>query len=408
MTTPLEDELVRTLEAAAQHAPSPEPHLVYLVENRRRRRQRRTQVTIAAAAVVALIGGLAVAVDALRTSQTSQIVAPVSGPSAIGPALPSRTKPAAKPAPVDKVWPDAVHEIPDRLPNGTKFQPQTMVDQHTVLVSVESSFEKTSELWLYDIEAGTARKVTSVPTPGGTSIFASNFTVGEGHVVWWLARKSVGLRAIEVWTAPRAGGAATRVTNLWTSDAVDRLAVGPQHVVWSMSGGGVYQAPLDGGEATLIAETEEFGIVSWPWIGSPLPSDPGPHEPEPAEVGYRTLRNLETGEERVADAREGWWTCAVTWCVGQRGNSWVAEHRDGTHRWDLPLRPDAMAMRNRIARDRFVLLSGGSGLPVIHDVATGKTGRLANLGHGYRMLTDERLYYAKTGKGYQLLDMGAI
>ncbi|MGH3490476.1 MAG: hypothetical protein ACRDP8_21510 [Actinopolymorphaceae bacterium] len=405
MTRQVEHELVRTLESAAGRAPTPEPDLLAQVERRRLHLQQRAQVVLAGAAVLAVVAGSAVALDATRSSGGSTTVT-AAGPSVDAP---TERRPADLTVePIEKLWPDAVHNVPDRLADGRKFRPQTMVDERTVLVSVDARFEDVGELWLYDLQDRTARKVTTVRTPKDAKVFASNFTIGEGYVVWWIAHPDMWRTSIELWAAPLAGGEAHLVGGVHGEGGVAGLIdITAGKVRWSLSGGGVYEAPLSGGAPTLIEGTEEFGLVDWPWAGTPARSLESWSGSPPDEITYRTLRNLRTGEERTAPERRGSWTCRVEWCVGTTEDGGAVQRRDGTGGREVGSVMTSVSYGNQPARDRFVLVEGARS--IIYDIESNRAGRVAAMdGGGFRMMADERLYYVETKEGYQLIDMAAI
>ncbi len=400
MTAPLERDLVQTLEAAASSAPVPPVDLLQQVDRRRRHRQQRSKVVLVATAATCVLAGTAWGFGVLPSTDQHTVIEP----SRRAPGTPLSA------APVEKLWPQAVHRIGNRLPDGRKFLPRTFVDERTLLVSVQASFEKAGELRLYDLDAGTTRKVTDIRTPDDATIFPSDFTLGDGHVAWWISREGEnGKSSVELWAVPLAGATAHRVTSLATSDSVEALAVAAGQVHWSLEHGGVYQAPLSGGDAALIDGTKDYAIVSWPWIGSPVPSFDGSDSELTSKVSYQTLRNVQTGEETIAEDRDGLWACRIHWCIGTVDESSVAERRDRTSRQSVPgyIDPATQFGGALPARDRFVLLMEKAA--VIHDLETGRSGRMApSPGGGFRMMGDDRMYYTETKNGFQLLDLAAI
>ncbi len=409
MTRQVENQLVRTLEAAAGRAPVPEPGLLNHLERKGRRKQQRAQVALAGGAALAVIAGSAVAFN----------VREQPGNTSIAPAAPQATvtkepKPASNGVaaqPIETLWPGAVHTISNRLPDGRKFRPQTMVDDHTLLVSVDAGFENAGELLLYDLTNKTTHKITIVHEPKDTKIFASDFTVGQGHVVWWTSRDDNGRTSIELWAAPLAGGDAYRVGRVHAEGGVQPMsvAINDGKVYWSLKKGGVYRAPLSGGDAELVKGTEKSALVQWPWVGSPLQKTvlPSGREDVPDEIAYSTLRNLQTGEVRTASKRSGLWTCRVQWCVGFSKDGGAVQRRDGTGQRELHAMTTSMGYGIQPARDRFVLLPGARS--VIYDLETGKAGRAAASDDGgFRMMYDNQLYYVQTKTGYQLIDLAAI
>ena len=82
--------------------------------------------------------------------------------------------------------------------------------------------------------------------------------------------------------------------------------------------------PLSGVAPEKIPGTGGFGIVFWPWIGSPASDGE-----KVGDIGYRSLWNARTGERRdaVLTPFKGAWSCGVTWCVGGPAPN-VTYHRD--------------------------------------------------------------------------------
>ncbi|MGW4966309.1 hypothetical protein ACWEPL_54595 [Nonomuraea sp. NPDC004186] len=181
----------------------------------------------------------------------------------------------------------------------------------------------------------------------------------------------------EVWTVPVKGGVPRRIFSDRATVIRDnmvlgirRMAIADGMVVWSPDEGGVYRAPLKGGKATQIDGTKGYSLVEWPWAGSPrndnLADD---FSRRPVEH----LKNVLTGERRDVvppSGRTSWTDCGVTWCF----NGSEAWRRDGTGLRKLP-----GSTHGELGSGRFVrLLQAASGKQAIgmHDLATGRTGRL--------------------------------
>lgn len=399
MTEELEQALRRTLTAAAERAPKAPPGIG--LDSRPARRPRAyPRVALAAAAVALAIGGATVGGRALLTGTHA------SGTAKAGasPAL-HRLKKTAVPA-MEKVWPQAIHRVPDTLPDGRKFNPLTFLDAHTLLVSTESSFEKADALYAYDLKKHTTRQITTVVTPPKTKMFASYFTTGGGHVAWAVA----GDYGAEVWAAPLAGGKAYRVAR---TDATtpNHLAIDGGNVYWSLTlNPGVYRAPIAGGAAQLVGGTGSEYILQWPWVGSPRNS-----LGFSAGVRFATIKNVKTGETRSARLTDrAAWHCGPTWCVGQTKNFITeAQRRDGSGRHTIPAVESGSAVPPSL--DRFVITNPAGGSIAVYDL---KTGRIGDLGVTFKKDQDRGsvspqepgnpLYYTDTDGGYVIVDLAAI
>ncbi|XRQ16302.1 TolB family protein [Actinomadura welshii] len=304
MTDDLDRALRGALTTAARQAPAADPGLLERVEAGHRRRRRR-RASAAALAVAVVVGGTGAAGGLLRSGEDAP---PVASPGELEPV--SRADLGA-PVKVRERWPDAVRTVPGELPNGRELHPVTLLDDGTLVGRTWSSLEKADKLWAYDLDARKATVITDIVVPRGSKIFASDFTVGGGQIVWWLSYRVDGRDTVEIWGAPVAGGTARKLTGL-PGDNVSTLLIDGDAIVWGMADG-VYRVPLAGGTPERIPGTDGFGIVSWPWIGSPASDGK-----KVGDIKYKSLWNVRTGERRGARLApyKGMWSCGVTWCVG--------------------------------------------------------------------------------------------
>ncbi|SEH00369.1 hypothetical protein SAMN05444920_116104 [Nonomuraea solani] len=349
MTKELEDDLQRVLGRAAEIAPqAPGGFSAHIARTSRRRRTRTLAVATALAAAV-VAGGVTATVRGLDQGGTQIAVAP-------GEQIPD---------PVEKVWPAAVWKIPARLPDGGKFQPKLFIDDKTVLLETWESFEKANALYAYDLATGQVRKITDIRTRKG--VYASNYIVGAGRVIWMTAEK----KGTRFWSAPLEGGQPTAITtDTPIAGAVDKATVTGDRIAFSLAKGGVFTLPLTGGGVTPVAGAERHHILRWPWVGTP-----GPHMPDNV-TSFEELLNAETGETSKAVTRPGeeFVTCGVTMCVGVRAdNSAFHRLRDGSQERDLP--GQAIA---GLALDRFmtVMMTGATRGQALLDVTTGTSADL--------------------------------
>ncbi|TDE32670.1 hypothetical protein [Actinomadura sp. 6K520] len=375
MTDDLDRALRGTLTTAARKAPAADPGLLERVEaGHRRRRRRRTSA--AALAIAVVVGGTGAAGGLLRSGEEAP---PVAAPGKLKPV--SRADLGA-PVKLRDRWPDAVRSIPGELPNGRALHPVALLDDGTLVGATTSSFEKSDKLWSYDLDARKATVITDIVVPRGSKIYASDFTVGGGQVVWWLSYRAGGRDTVEIWGAPLAGGTARKIAGT-RGDSVSTLLIDGDTVVWGMKDG-VYRVPLAGGTPEKIPGTGGFGIVSWPWIGSPA-SDAN----KAGDVKYKSLRNVRTGERREAVLApfKGAWSCGVIWCVGGPASG-VAYHgdavaavqrRDGKAGRSMPV--DAfIAPREGVIYGRFLPYFPSGHLPRNHVLYDFETGALLDTG----------------------------
>ncbi|WP_286989067.1 hypothetical protein [Thermomonospora sp. CIF 1] len=397
MTDELTEALRATLQAAAQDAPAPQPDLLQRVE-RRHRSRRRGRAGLAAVAALAVIGGSGAVVSAVGSKDAPDPAQPAmrATPGPLTPAAPP------EPVPLERLWPQAVRTVPDRLPGGRRYRPITLLDDTRLLVATESGFEKTDQLLTYDLDARRVTGAIRVPVPSDAVVFPSDFSVGGGHVAWWIKRRTAGRGVIEIWAAPLGGGEGRRVAAMDRGrgqEDVRLLTIGGGKIYWSMGewGGspeGVYEVPLSGGPAGKVPGSAGFQVLAWPWIGAPGPSEFG--EGKAGDRYHGTLRDLRTGRTQTAALARipGPWNCGITWCVGYRTppqkrtgpeleSPVYLQRRDGTQgrvlRGVTPFPPEP----GLLAYDRFLaytLESRKDGRPApkiaLYDVQTGKVGAM--------------------------------
>ncbi|MEO3891483.1 hypothetical protein [Nonomuraea sp. B5E05] len=302
--TDLEDKLSRALSGAAHRAPQAPAGLLETVKTRHRRRRARTAAVRAAVAVVLVAGGVGAAVNALGAAAEPQPAV-----SATDEAEPSADR---IPPPVEKVWPQAVHRIPAKLPDGRAYYPQLLLDDNTLLVMTGASDGKRQFLWSYDLDTGQPRKIAEIPPTKGSAIFADGVAAGGGNIVWWASYKETGSpRVARIWTVPSAGGRPRRVTdvplgNVMKQGHINGLTVTGSDVVFAYEKGGVYRVPLSGGSPQPVEGAERHHILQWPWVGV--------HR---GKAIFRELLNAETGERRDAVVKaDEEVRCGVDRCAG--------------------------------------------------------------------------------------------
>ncbi|WP_336214526.1 hypothetical protein [Nonomuraea sp. LPB2021202275-12-8] len=372
--TDVEETLTRTLASAAGRAPHAPGTLAHRVESRYRRRAQRRRAVLAAAAVVVLTGS---ASYALRDDNTSVVPAA----SATQPSVPVR--PTALPDPAGTVWPEAVRKLPAKLPDGRPFGVIGFLDDGTLLVTTAASFDKADAIYAYDLDAGEPRKIVDVPTPEGTVMFASGFTVGGDRVVWWTKLDD---GKGQIWSASIAGGEAELVATQQVDGGgheggFDGLAVAGGKIVFSLLVGGVFTVPLEGGPVEPVQGGAGMHLLSWPWIGAAGPY--GPTE----QPRFGTIRNVETGETDTAVTRTGekQIACGLTICTGQAlGGESFQRLRDGSQQKPYPcsLGP---AGAGRFCTTAVSVKDKGILGVVLHDLTTGRSADLGIQADGNRI-----------------------
>ncbi|MFC5833407.1 TolB family protein [Nonomuraea insulae] len=302
--TDLEEKLSRVLSGAADRAPQVPAGLAATVKAGHRRRRARTAAVFAAAAVVLVAGGAGAAVSALRSqAEPHPPVAATGGAESSADRIPP---------PIEKVWPQAVHKIPAKLPDGRAYYPQLLLDDHTLLVMTGVSDGKRQFLWSYDLGTGEPRQIAEIPATKGSAIFAEGVAAGGGNIVWWASYKEADSpRVARIWTVPAAGGRPRPVTdvplgNVMKEGHINGLAVTGSDVVFAYEKGGVYRAPLAGGSPQPVKGAERHHILQWPWVGI--------HR---GKAIFRELFNVETGERRDAVVKSDEEVrCGVDRCAG--------------------------------------------------------------------------------------------
>ncbi|MGN9844455.1 TolB family protein [Nonomuraea sp. H19] len=393
MTKELEDDLRRVISGASERAPHPPTGFPAQIMARSRRRRTRAQALVAALAVVIVAGGAGVAVRGVGDDRATTAAHPT----------PASSPTAGLPDPIEKVWPQAVRTIPAKLPDGTTFRPWLFLDDHTVLLFTWKSLEKPDALYAYDLETGQTRKIVDIPT--SKKGYASGYAVGGGRVIW----QTIEGTRMRLWSVPITGGKPAAIaTGGPIKGRADALAVAGDKLAFSLSEGGVFTVPLEGGSVTPVAGADRHHILGWPWVGTP---DVAPDN----VAAFGVVLNVETGETRKAFVRPGdkFVRCGVTTCVGMTsGGKPFYRQRDGSQEREIP----RLAWIG-LADDRIVAIDlprppGGQAL---FDLTTGKSGDLGlrpeaeggtgRIGPGFP--NDRLVAYERDGR-YVLIDLTKI
>ncbi|MBW8486965.1 hypothetical protein [Actinomadura parmotrematis] len=405
----LDGALRTALRTAAHDAPAPAPDLLEGVERGVRRRRRR-RVTAAATAAVLVLGGTA-GLAGVRDGAAPREKAPAA---ATGQGTFTDT-PLGAPITIAKRWPAAVRTVPDRLPGGRELRPVRLLDGHVLIAATESAPGLPYRLWAYDLRTGKARVITDVPMTPETLFYAGGFILAGDQLVWRAGLPG----AVEFWKAPLAGGPARRFAVLPKQmSAIENLVADGDAVVWA-SPQGIVRLPLAGGVPKVFAGTKGYGIVAWPWVGTPGTTKGGV-----GEVLAGTVRNLVTGEVRRASppSFKGTWVCSLSWCVGEAAAG--VTYRTATDKMITAVQArgekDARALPpsesgpvDQIIADRFLPYRPArrAGGDLLYDL---RTGNLLDLGTGGERTgigvhdPARTQLFEKTRPGYLMVDLSKI
>ncbi|MEV1239447.1 hypothetical protein [Nonomuraea sp. NPDC049750] len=405
-----EDQVSGALRDAADRAP--ELDLLAGVGERRRRRTRRRAQLLAAAAVVGVVSTSTVVAQGVFSSGGGEEAAasPTTTTTVTKP-HPTRTvtvRPTtpAKGIPADKLWPQAVFQMPAKNADGWRYRPITGLNATEVLLTAEPSSGKAGKIEVYDAKAGKSRVVTEIPrTRGLEQYFLQTASTDGTNVVWFSSGSKGGNAVTELWWAPLSGGKAKlAVTLTGGGAAVEAIGVDGENVVWSPRKGGVYRKPFGNGAPNRVPKSDGLRLISWPWAGDASTDD---EEFETPGYNQSKVVNLADGTETKVVIKDGMkdLRCGPVWCRGRQGATSVVQHVDGTGVKKLP-----KGFRMYAILDRF-LRSGDT----VYDLNTGTSARIETPG-GWNSdgasSEPSSIIYGGTTKGkvdkYWVLNLAAV
>ncbi|MGP4094275.1 hypothetical protein [Nonomuraea sp. KM90] len=348
-----EDDLVRTLRAAAGQARPLDLAGGVARRRRARRTRQRVRVLLAAAAVVAVVGGTAAVLSGEERRAEPAVTVTPSAPVTI--------------ESVTDLWPRAILKMPARDSKGRRMYPVIGLGPTEVLLAANSAFERAGRLEVYDSATGRRRVLGEIPS-GGKRYYPQLFAANAGYIAWYgeTVRDPAGLT--DFWIMPRAGGEAERVAEVKAD--VDAIGLTGDSLVWSLRKGGVHRVPLSGGTPERLAGTDGLHLTSWPWAVARAGDEPG--------ANVTRVVNLETGRSQDVAIPEGasMTQCNAQWCAAIQRGRLVVQRLDGSGRRTLPamFRPfgarwllgDRYALFNVYSQER-------SPISVVYDLATGAT-----------------------------------
>ncbi|GAA2694122.1 hypothetical protein GCM10010412_086020 [Nonomuraea recticatena] len=338
-----QDDLLRTLDAAAATA-QPADLLSDLARLRRRRGRRRLRSAAVAGLALVTIAGVAVLVR-------PTIAAPAAPLSATARPEPS-TVGLARAA--QEVWPHAVSMLPARSADGLVYQPAVAIDDRRVVLLAQRRLGYDDvRLDVYDAGTGRLTRFAKLPGDDETRRFAT-----DGRFVVWsaLSLREDDTLETRFWRVPVKGGRPRLVTKAAQGDALapsqTHFQLGGGYLLWNTDKA-IYRLPLSGrGRREKVREG--LRLLEWPWA---------------ADLSGRTLTDLETGRSREIVTRErGLARCSPDWCVERNAISGLmtARRTDGSGSVELPGSTTEGPILNR-----FVVLRLRAGLKVIKDLRAG-------------------------------------
>ena len=327
----LAEDLARTFRAAALAAPDAEPSFPAALAARRRRRARaRTASAAAAFAAVAAVLAGAVAYG-LPAVQQRELARPIDAPppgSAVVDASTAR--------PYREVWPEALVELPLRLPDGRRYSVKAALDGDTYLVVPLDDRGPYLPL-LLDGRTGAATEL-AMPTSGFVEYRQTGLYLTERHIALVLAgREADGATYHEVWSVPRDGGAAVRRARFGPEEKLLVAVAEVGGVLYASteppSGVGAVYRLADGGAPRKVAGSDGYTLRYGPWAArrsglertvQPLSRAPVPSDPP-------QFWNVATGERLTPRTPDGVavMRCNPRVCVGVAGGSLVSYGVDG-------------------------------------------------------------------------------
>ncbi|MCW3813179.1 hypothetical protein ONA91_01730 [Micromonospora sp. DR5-3] len=417
MISELEEHLTRTLASAADEAPVPAYDPVGAVRGRQRRRRHR-RAGLAAACAVALVAG------SVLTGVRLAAPEPDHGPEYVF--SPDRIPDFANLPEPQKVWPEAVHRLPGRLPDGSRYAVMAVLGDDRYLVA-RDRFDGEAGPLVLDLRS---RTVTVL----GTSAVSQGLAMSrvlmarevDGQAVWFLEGFRNNRPVREAWVAPLDGGPARRLTDLPDGSA-PRFSVAGHSIIWEQEAPGRWKLPegprvsvrrvsLSGGPAADVTGSQGFVPANAaPWItdqrfGTGIEAKPSGE-----------LRNVVTGERlRWKAATDVQFVqCGPTWCAGRGSGDRIAlQELDGSNPVQLSYRGELSPSHGgRLAIGQLELPAAW--LHLIWDRTTGKAAGIseprpagASPGYGWNIqLADfepEVLTLRATDDQLVVLDLGAI
>ena len=138
-------------------------------------------------------------------------------------------------------------------------------------------------LYTVDLDTNAVTELTDYRVPAGATA-VDDIVIGDGHIAMRVTLRQFS----EIWALPLGGGPMRKLADgpTWMADHdeihLHRIAGGA--VYWTLNSGGVFRMPLAGGTRERLSA--DGTIMSWPWVGGPLPAgrSPGMAWPNPPTI----------------------------------------------------------------------------------------------------------------------------
>ena len=282
------------------------------------------------AAVIAVLGGVAAyGPPVIRQPDLAQPLDPAPLPTG---SLPTVDLSVAKP--YRDLWPDALVELPLRLPDGRRYSAKAALGGDAYLVEPWDDRRRFPPVVL-SARTGAARELGTVPASGYAAYGQASTYLTERYIAWVVTVQGKGgARYHEVWSVPRDGGTAVRRARFGPDDMTVSLAeVGGIFYASTEPAAGigaVYRIP-EGGEPQKVAGSEGYALRygSWAVRRSVRPTESRTVSAAPVEAPR--FWNVATGERLAPRTLSGvtMIDCNPRVCVGQAAGSLVSYGVDG-------------------------------------------------------------------------------
>jgi hypothetical protein len=291
----------------------------------------------------------------------------------------------------DKVWPEAIHRLPAKLPNGAEYQVFAVLGGDRYLVRKESEKGARTDSWspwVYDVRTGDLTFLGNSASSSGSSTTDWATVIGDRAVWFQVSRRNGSELDATVWAARLDGAGEPQLiaTVAGHGSAPHFIGVVGDSIYWDEAGllgeksAAIYRLPVSGGTPQRVPDSAGYRLFTLsPWADT----QDHLHMREGNFPREGVLWNVETGERRAwrAHAQSRTVTCAPLLCtgLGTNGRHFV-QRLDGTGYQELPYLVDdfhpGAALEGRFSVGT-VVTSHGNNRWYVWDLTTGKAGTVS-------------------------------